>query len=218
MKKECSKKETHCLSDEEVLSLYHQGYSAKNISQTHGINVARISKILRSFGFAPRDYKTSPDYVKRVLHQLILAGFTYLDISKKTNMAYSFVKEYASQSEELRERSPELFARKVNNASPPIVPLATVCEKEMISDFCTAYVNGTSGFCALMKTLQANDEQAVYLFSIIDEEMLKKHNELLFEVIVAEHKQGIPVIGIGKKLGVSPAIVAKVVKNHHIEN
>jgi predicted DNA-binding ArsR family transcriptional regulator len=200
------------LTKEEILNLYHQGYSANIISQQYGINPGRISKILRASGLRPRDYKTMPEFVTNIIKELVLAGFKYLEISRKTNVSYNYIREYVSRSEEMRVKAKELFRCKSNNAVPPVIPPASVCPASLKAAFCRSYVEGTSGFCSLITSLNASTEQAVYLFSVIDEKMIEKHNENINAFILAESKAGVPAIGISKKLGVSPTYVSKVLK------
>ena len=216
MEKKPSKKVLQQISDDKILSLYHQGYSASIISKTYKINPAYISKVLKHSGLKPRDYKSCPDFIKRVLRELLLAGFTYSEISKKTNVAYNYIREYVSRSDEIRERSQELFRRKSNNTIPPTVPPSSVCSFSMIEKFRVDYTNGFLGFCALMLNLDVNEEQIIYLFSIIDDDMLQQHNEKLKSVILSKHAAGIPALGISKKLGISPSFIINVIKNHKI--
>lgn len=215
MKKNAKEQSIQQITDKEILSLYHQGYSANIISQKYSLNPARISKVLRASGLGPRDYRTMPDFIKRVLRELILAGFTYSEISRKTNISYNYIREYVRRSEEMKERSLELFYRKTNNSTPPSIPPHSVCSEHMIAEFRHNFINGAAGFCYLVMNMNANEEQMIYLFSIISDEMLREHEEHLKMYILSEYNAGIPIIGISKKIGVSPTYVSNAVKSGH---
>lgn len=217
MKEQLKEKKFQRIDDSEILSLYRQGYSANIIAEKYSLNPAHISKVLRASGLGPRDYRTMPDFIKEILKSLILAGFTYAEISRKANIAYNYIREYVGSSQELREKSPELFRRKANNAVPPTVPEATVCSQRMVRKFWSDFVNGDGGFCILMKNMNADEEQIIYLFSVINDEMLDSHNARLRSYILLEKEKGIPVIGISRNLGVSPAYVSNVIKEASIE-
>lgn len=198
--------------EKKILSQHHKGLPSNIIAKENGINITKVSKVLKSNGIKPRAYRTNPDCIKNVLRVLILSGFTYKDISSKTHVARSYIREYVSQTDEIKQRSEELFRRKNNQSVPPSVPSRSTCSSEMIAEFQEAYRNGKCGFCLLVTNLQANEEQIAYLFSTIDEEMLKQHNENLKVVILAKIKSGIPAMGTGKKVGVSPSYVANIAK------
>lgn len=212
MSKTPRKSSKNAVTEAEILSLYNSGLSSNMIAKQNGINAARVSKILRNNGVGPREYRTCPDFIKRVLHALILAGFTYTEISLKTHIAHSYIREYVSQTEEIQKRSEELFRRKSNQAAPPSVPPKTVCSDRMISKFCKGFEDGAAGFSMIVTQLSASEEQMVYLFSIIDEKMLTRHNAKLEQTILAELAAGIPAIGASKKVGVSPSYVANIAK------
>ncbi len=215
MKPLLNQNECQQITNDEILSLYQEGFSASIISKTYGIDPARISKLLKDSGYKSRDYRTCPDFIKRVLRVLILAGFNYSEISKKTNIAYNYIREYVSKTDEIKEQSRELFRRKANNAVPPSIPPKSVCSEYLLSSFCEAYIGKALGFCSLVTELNANEEQIIYLFSIINDEMIAKHNNLLEKYILDEHNSaGVPAIGIGKKLGVSPVYVAGIIKKN----
>lgn len=182
------------------------------IARDTGINVAEVSAILKKNGIKPRAYRKTPDCIKNVLHVLLMAEFTYTDITAKTHVARNYIREYVGKTEEIKQMSAELFKRKNNRREPPEAPPDSVCPVEMIAEFKESFRKGNGGFCLLVANMQATEEQIAYLFSTIDEEMLEQHNENLKKAILAEINSGIPAIGTAKKLGVSPSYVANIAK------
>lgn len=69
------------ISNNEILELYNQGFSQKDICNKYNVTITRVREILESAGYLTSNYKkTDKDYIKAISHLLYL-GFSQKKIS-----------------------------------------------------------------------------------------------------------------------------------------
>lgn len=85
---------TKGVSPMNVISLYKDGLSQKEISQKTGISLYRIRKELHQNNIETRNYRKRDSLLYEIVHKMLVKGYTYEEISKFLDIPTNSLSHY----------------------------------------------------------------------------------------------------------------------------
>ena len=188
----------YSLSNTEIIELYKQGVSQKDISVKYSVSVDHIRTVLRKAGFSTSSFRATSDDIKQYIIALVIFGCTYVEIEEKSDISFHSIREIVINND-LKGASRK--ARLNKNS-------AEVSFSDYHRAFLTDYRNGNS-FVSICKKHSFNSEQAIECFNLISKEDIEQHKKSLNNRINKLYSQGLSAASIGQILNISPSIVRR---------
>ena len=180
------------ITNEEIIALYKNGMSQKDICRKFDICYKRTSEVLKKAGFHTSKYRRCPVKHEDIIYKLYVAGISMSSIAKATDMSFHVIRDVIKRMPPRPER-----AIYVN-------PHIELNDKDVL--FLSRYTSGET-FFLLCIDLNANDEDLVRFFSCIDVDIMMKHSYALCKRLKAEDMQNCTVTSLARKYGISSSVV-----------
>lgn len=189
------------VTDEEIIELYKQKISQKDISANYAVSLERTRKVLKDAGFPTHTFRATNQDIKKYIIALIKHGCIYFEIEEKCDISFHSVREIVETNNLKGVSRKARFERSKENV--------TYLYLKNYEPFLNEYRNGYP-YVFLCKKHEFNDEQAIYVFNLISEEDIKQHKKGLKEMIIALYEQGLSTTSIASQLDMSQSIVRKI--------
>lgn len=184
----------------EIIKLYKEGYSQKDIQNKLHIPLHRIRKLLLSEGFTTCSYRSITSGTKNIIELLIYEGYSYRMIARILNISFHVIREL-SENRDLDESNKERFL------------LDAPINSSKYNEFIEKYKNGNS-FLFLYENLSLGLQDVCPIVKELMEQdnILAIHEKCLNKRIVSMLKKDYPIYMIAKKLHISVSVVKKHTK------
>ncbi len=195
------------VTDAEIIELYRQGLSQKDIVRLYKASLLRTRKVLKTAGFNTSVFHQHDQTTREIILAIVASGATYPDIESICDISVDAVQQLVTQAG-MQGLSRQSRAEQASTAIP-----RTIFPGK--ASFLTKYYTG-SGFCELCKQQNLPAELCVYLFwelctdNGID---LNPHRSGLANAIRLDAECGFSVTSIAKKHSISKSIVRQALNN-----
>lgn len=180
------------ITDEEIIALYKNGMSQKDICRKFDICYKHTSEVLKKAGFHTSKYRRCPVKHEDIIYKLYIAGISMSSIAKATDMSFHVIRDIIKRMPSRPERA--IYEN----------PFIELNDKDAL--FLSRYISGET-FLLLCVDLNANNEDLLRFFSCIDENIMKKHSYALCKRLNAEDMQNCTVTSLARKYGISSTVV-----------
>lgn len=194
----------HTFESSEIIKLYKDGYSAKDICSMLNISALMVRNILRNAGFTTHIYRRIEKVNKDKILLLVRAGYSYKQIEKLLHFSFHLIREVVDGA--------GLIGFSPKN-HPPVQ--LTINEHEVSPDILKRlselYYLGECGLAKCAEQVGASDKEFLWFVFHLSNNVQAQHNNNLKINIIKMHSDGIPVTAIAKKMSMSPSIVKKII-------
>lgn len=194
----------HIIEPSEIIKLYEDGYSAKDICDMFDVSALTVRNILRNAGFATHTYRKTEQVNKDKILLLVQAGYSYRQTEALLHCSFHLIRE-VMEAAGLIGVSPK--------NRPPVQ--LTVKESEVSSDIIKQlselYYLGKCGLAKCADQVGASDKEFLWFVFHLNDDDQAKHNKHLRINIMKLYAGGIPISVIAKKMCISRAIVKKII-------
>jgi len=194
----------HNIEPSEIIKLYKDGYSAKDICGKFDISALTVRNILREAGFTTHIYrKIEKVNIDKIL-LLVQVGYSYKQIEKLLHCSFHLIREVV--------KGANLIGFSPKN-HPPIQLTVKECEVsvDVLRRLNEVYSLGKAGLAKCAEQVGASDKEFLWFVFHLSHNTQAQHNEHLRINIKKMYSDGIPVTAIAKKMSISPAIVKKII-------
>ena len=217
-----SEKLSSSLSEElenEIIKLYKEGYSQKNIKEHLGhleISLKRIRETLLSNGFCTHNYRAVSEVTKNIIELLIYEGYSYQKISSILDVSFHVIRELSEN------RNLDIGKKRREKCDFEILKEERFClDKDLnlsyYDSFVKEYENGSSFLFLYDKYSMGIQDVCPLVSRIADkQDLIDLHEKNLKKCIDSMLTDGLPVYMIAKKLHVSLSIVRKEKKHRMV--
>lgn len=188
----------------EIIKLYKDGYSAKDICSIFDISALTVRKILREAGFSTHIYRKTEKVNKDKILLLVQAGYSYKQIEKLLHYSFHLIREVVEEA--------GLIGFSPKNR-PPIQLVVNENEVSMdiLKQLTELYDLGKCSLAKCAEQVGASDKEFLWFVFHINPNDQAHHNNQLKINILKMYSNGIPITAIAKKMSISPSIVKKII-------
>ena len=191
----------------QIIELYKQGYSSKDICRICNVSVLLVRKCLQSAGFDTKSYRKASESVKEKVLLLIKAGYSYNKIENLLCVSTHLIREIVMSNG---------FLGFASNYHHPIQLSVEETEVSLakIETLKLLYLKGVYGLVKCAVKCDVSDEEFLwFVFHLTGEEKEIHLINLKSQIKKLYFVQYIPVAAIAKKLDISPSLVKKYIKS-----
>lgn len=197
------------IDSSEIINLYEEGYSAKDICGIFDLSALTVRNILREAGFLTHTYRKIEKLNKDKILLLVQAGYSYKQIEKLLHCSFHLIREVV-EAAGLVGFSPK--------NRPPVQ--LTVNENEVSFDILKRldelYYLGKCGLAKCAEEVGASDKEFLWFVFHLNPADQTKHGNHLKINIIKMHSDGTPVTAIAKKMSISLSIVKKLLLKSYV--
>lgn len=196
-----SKKE---VLENEMVKLYQEGYSAKDICDRFNVSSFRTRHVLRRAGFDTRTYRKISDNNKEKILLLVKSGYSYNQIARLLQCSFHLVREVV-EGAGMIGYAPKNY--------PPVelnIKESEVSE-DVIKELEELYCSGEYGLSKCAALAKASDNDFIWFVYYLSPETQTLHDNSVKSYIKNLHVSGIPWTAISKKMDISPSIVKGII-------
>ena len=180
------------LTNEEIIHLYENGLSQKDIFRMYGTPIEKIRSILQEAGFHTAIYRKLPLEYEQVICILLQGGFSCQRIADVTDISYHVIRSVADRHR--NKTSKKTRTRKL--------PVPT--EREAM--FLQHYRIGQC-FCALSVYLGLLKKEILNCFTLLDDPAIQAHRRALHSCLEKEDLQQSSISSLARKYGISTSTI-----------
>lgn len=188
----------------EIIDLYNQGYSSKDICSAYNVSVAGVRKVLKEAGFDTRSYRKVSDSVVEKVLLLIKNGYSYNKIEQLLHISTHLVREIVLHN------GLTGFAPKFHHPIKLEINKAEIAD-DIIEELQELYFCGRFGLVECSDIAGASNQEFLWFVYHLKESDKQTHIRRVRENILKMHREGIPATAIAKGMHISPSIVRKVI-------
>lgn len=194
----------YSVDSSQIIKLYKDGYSAKDICGMFELSALAVRNILRAAGFTTHAYRKIDEVNKDKILLLVKTGYSYKQIERLLHCSFHLIREVI-ESAGLIGFSPKNH--------PPVQ--LTVNENEVSADalkrLSELYYLGECGLAKCAELAGASDKEFLWFVFHLDDKQIVQHNKYLKINIIKMYSGGMPNTAIAKKMSISHAIVKKII-------
>lgn len=194
------------ISDEQIISLYLNGYSQKDIVAKYKISANRTRTVLKEAGYDTSGFRTLHDRMKQVIRVLAISGVYYLDLERVSDISIHAIRDYMHLNPQFGVRA-TLPPKRRNLLDEDTVKQSFPIQQE----FLAKYDEGDS-FCALAELYKFTDADVMYAYYSIQEGNIRAHQAALLSRILEDQAAGMSTSGIARKHIISRSLVKSLIK------
>lgn len=203
MSKRCIQRVRPTVTDEEIISLYREGLSQKDIVRLYKVSAKRVRSVLKMAGFKTSNYRKIDPEVKKIILTLSNSGAPYHAIEAICDISVDVIRQLVIEKS-CQGMSRKARSKKIQGeASKVIFPGR--------GEFATQFCSGVS-FCSLCIRMGLTEDTYVRLFQEIwskqfFEADINTHRASLSTLIHEDAASGFSITAIARKHVISNSIV-----------
>ena len=193
------------ITSSDIIELYKQGYSCKDICRVYNLSALMVRTCLRSAGLNTSIYrKVSPSNKEKIL-LLVKTGYSYREIESLLQTSTHLIREVI-EKEDMVGFAPKNHPPIELNISEDQVSFSVV---DRLNEL---YSSGQYGLAQCAYLLNVSDAEFLWFVFHLSNEDKENHKKNMINNIKKMYSSAVPVSAIAKKMDVSPSIVKKLIK------
>lgn len=193
------------IREDEIVKLYQDGYSAKDICDKYSVSTFRVRHILQRAGFDTRTYRKISDNNKDKILLLVKSGYSYNQIGNLLQCSFHLIREVV-EGAGLIGYAPKNYPPVQLNIEESDV------SADVIDKLDELYSSGEYGLTKCAELVNASDSDFLWFVYHLTPEKQVLHNNMVKGYIKNLDTCGTPWTAISKKMDISPSIVKAIIK------